>query len=717
MGYLWYLISGDAVALDVLMGNWAGGFMNSGGTAQTDYGANKWLRGQIRATGWATRNLSQVAAILPEGHVNLAEARQWLYAQVDKARYFGPDYPTAWPGGGLGYPWVTFSTAQAGEQINTSPWMHHFWNLAVGWGVLMEPLESDEQATFERVRDWMLTSVGGHMGASGDHCFTRFARAYREVVSDDLSPSANWGGLTVGRSLYEEWESVYTETFGTSTTCENTLLYDFPGSPISYCCQMLPAIAYARQAQIPEIETRWARVAGADNYNTTFLTPDHSRYGWGVTAPIAIMTTSANVNIQVTGGTVPNDVVNNFWTPTRDGNGDILPGSWANLPLATYQNQEWCEVVGTGLRELEDAIEAALGLPYSLIDLGTGSILKTQNAFGGGARALEMKAFYFAASGGHNDSSLNCWYHLNIEKMGTTVAHGNTTYEVDVMPSNPYDPTYPWSADYINNVQGGFSPYNPVISFPADYLPDGMPTSMHNYGGTWWDPDRREINRYRYSNWYMNVDTKQVGRRVWANPTGTVEYSTKALGFMNYDHVNNEVFGHMQLISGDRHRVFTCPSGDYRVITRTNVPGNPPLTHGWASVEMDGENKILWMGNNNGPNDQYGIYDMATRTWESTGLIASGGLSYDWGNENSALVWVPDWNKALRRMHQTPYRGLWYAWDRVTNTQEQVFPTGRPPPAVALPSTKYFYYPAYKTVIAIAAASIDGNSVYVMRTG
>lgn len=392
---------------------------------------------------------------------------------------------------------------------------------------------------------------------------------------------------------------------------------------------------------------------------------------------------------------VPNDVVGNVWTPTKNGFGLIKAGSWANLPLNT-----WCRVSGSTLAQLESLL-LANGFPISK-DLGHGGTVGSINAFSGGV--LVNDAFYMPRVGGHADSSMNGIWRLDLERMG-----GGTSWAIEAMPSDPDAPGYVWRTPYrtLSDVTS-YSIYNYTPSDTWDVLPDGKPTSAHIYNGVWYDPSRNTINTSRMSKWSWDLTNKAWTRSRWTD-AGTPFYTT-INAELHYRAANDRVYGHFSFSDIDYFSWSSAPAGGV-AISGASTPPDWNAKGGMSTARIGDTILAFW----NQSGEKWGIYNMASNSWTSGSITA--GKTYDYNSELMVTCYVPEWGKVIRRGTANGLNGQWWQFDVASKTNEVYSPAGFSVPHAPCPGNKCFYYPARKCVVYITATATNVDAVYVMRVG
>lgn len=382
------------------------------------------------------------------------------------------------------------------------------------------------------------------------------------------------------------------------------------------------------------------------------------------------------------------------WTPAKDAAGRILPASLAGLQLNT-----WYEVADTSLVPLKRKIEKAMGRTYSALNYGNEGLHSTFNAWVGGDLGDDGR-FYIPWGGGHGASSLNGIWALDIEKMG-----GDDTWAIAQLPSDPDKPGAEWSTAYRKSKN--FTNYRPAPGFPADILPDGMPTSRHQYSGVWFDTRRKTINQSRGHLWSFNTLTGETTGKVW-RVEGKNRYPS-IYGNLWYNEFHDTVVGHLRYDKYGRFDHIRYHPESHEVELHGNLPWN---FMGSTCGTRYGD-KILYLGYDSG-RARWATYDLKAQKMRSGKFK---GVAFDYRNEMPACVYIPEWGKVLRRLQAPKMQGKWLTFDPESKTEGDYRPAGRPPPYDRYPGKKVFYYAPWKSVIYITTPKVERNAVYVMRVG
>ena len=383
-----------------------------------------------------------------------------------------------------------------------------------------------------------------------------------------------------------------------------------------------------------------------------------------------------------------------LWVPEKGADGKVLRQSLSKLRLNT-----WYEVADTSLRPLERKLARAMGKGHRALNQGNGGIHKTINSWVSGDLGDDGK-FYIPWGGGHNDSSLNAIWSLDIERMG-----GDDTWLIEQLPSDPNQPGFEWSEAYRKSKN--FTNYRPALKRPADVLPDGMPTSRHQYNGVWFDKKRKTINQSRGHLWSFDTVSRETTGKVW-HVKGKDRYPSIYANLF-YNEFHDTVVGHLRYKKDSRHDHIRYDPETHTVRFQKGVS----WTLGGSSCGTRYKDNILYLGYASG-SARWAVYDLKRESLRSGKFK---GVSFNWKNEMPACVYIPEWDKVLRRMQQPGIRGKWYTFDPETFTEARYTPAGRPPPYDRYPGKKVFYYAPWKSVIYITARKPDRNTVYVMRTG
>ena len=404
---------------------------------------------------------------------------------------------------------------------------------------------------------------------------------------------------------------------------------------------------------------------------------------------------------------VPNDVVANVWTPTKDAQGRIRNGSWANLPL-----NEWCVVSGAALSQIADQLDSA-GVNRAAYDYGTsnGAIFRTITAWTGVAVNQASGEVYFPRGGGHVDSSLNGTWKLSLERMGS-----GDGFDVEDFPSNPDAVGSEWSADYRVPTTGSFSvytPYSPADAYDiADVLPDGKPVSLHTYGGVWYDQARNRIGTNRNTLWQYSLTTKTWQRAPWASP---ISARPTIYGHAHWDERINAV--RMCAAINDlsiQWWVYDAGAQTSTLMSGAGMSGSSAST--WSTCS---DGRYIYVIGSSSAGEVYSLFDMETASWTVQGSPVSGAsLVYNYTFDMCGLVYIPGWGKCLHYLSKSSIDGhRMRVFDPATGEM-----TAYTPPGINIINgnsrwvgNKIFYYPRRKCVIFIDPISDVADCVYVMR--
>jgi len=381
------------------------------------------------------------------------------------------------------------------------------------------------------------------------------------------------------------------------------------------------------------------------------------------------------------------------WVPEKDADGRILPQSIAKLAP-----NSWYEVGDTSLQPLKQKIETAMGKSYRALSLGNEDLHSTFNAWVSGDLGDDGK-FYIPWGGGHGATAMNGIWALDIERMG-----GDSTWTIEQLPSDPDKPGLEWSAEYRKSKN--FTNYRPALAFPADILPDGMPTSRHQYNGVWFDKKRKTINQSRGHLWSFDTVKKETIGKVWR--VKDKDRYPSIYGNLWYNEFHDTVVGHLRYDKYGRFDHIRYHPATHEVELHGGLPWN---FMGSTCGTRYGD-KILYLGSDSG-SARWATYDLQAEKMRSGKFK---GVSFDYRNEMPACVYIPAWDKVLRRMQDPKMQGKWLTFDPNNKTEGDYAPAGRPPPYDRYPGKKVFYYPPWKSVIYITARNVDSNAVFVMRT-
>lgn len=301
MGYLAYLLTGDALYADAMLGV-AATFFQITHTANGDGTARVVKNGQARTNAWFHRSLGQAAGILPDSAAELATLKTWLAAQVDYYAAITIEDAGA-VNSQLGYP-VSIGTYNEAAPITVAPWMHNFWIASVGHISDLDAISGASQTKLLALRDWMYRGITGLMGDGSQYCYT-YAASYNITVSSEVVPNYT---VRTASQLYQTWGEVMSATHG-AQTCGTTLLGGGGGGPTvastGYWGNALPAIAYAVEHSATGAAAAYARLTGASNWSVIQGSGFDNVPQWGVTPRPAPAAVSKSLSLSIVGASVP----------------------------------------------------------------------------------------------------------------------------------------------------------------------------------------------------------------------------------------------------------------------------------------------------------------------------------------------------------------------------------------------------------------------------
>jgi len=288
MGYLAYLLTGDALYEDAMLGQLATNFQVISASANR---VCYW--GQTRGTAWTKRTIANAAGLAHDGAAELAPAKAWFKAHVDYYTSKTLDEPLA-VNSDLGYP-VVVSTYNASLPQTVAPWMHNFWIAAMGYASDVEPVDSADMAKLVALRDWMYRGIVGFLGdgSSGHFCYTYLAD-YRLTISPEVV-----GAFTVrfAKDIYQSWGDVMLATHG-SVSCGTTVSFN-ASEHYADVGMAMPAVAYAVDHAASGMSAAYSRLTSATGWSTFLANAWGQQPVWGVAprtaTPVSLRT--ANVTI------------------------------------------------------------------------------------------------------------------------------------------------------------------------------------------------------------------------------------------------------------------------------------------------------------------------------------------------------------------------------------------------------------------------------------
>lgn len=361
--------------------------------------------------------------------------------------------------------------------------------------------------------------------------------------------------------------------------------------------------------------------------------------------------------------------------PPPDGEFDF-----ASLPIG-----EWVATASAPVAEITEQLNAA-GFTK---DKYKGTVTGSFSAWVGAAKDFDGGYVYIPWGGGHGDSSLNGIWRLNLKTL---------KWDIEQMPSDPNAPGYEWTDEYWNS--NSYTVYDRTVEEFSDRLPDGMPTSRHQYGGVWFDTRRNTVNQSRLTLWSHDVATKNLTGQLWVDDTGKTWFPSINHQLF-YDEERDKVVGMMRRWGYDYWGFI-----EYDPETKVFRNIGAPIAHVGHIYWRHGR-KIYGLSPTT-VGEKWAEFDMDTKTWESgdtTGLP----FTYSHSEEMQVAVYVPQWGKVLRKFRN----GDWYLYDLVTKVNEPYTPVGDAPHG-HLTGNKAFYYPEQKTIVYIEVSGAS-STVKLMR--
>lgn len=288
MGYLAYLLTGDALYEDAMLGQLATNFqVISANSPRVCY----W--GQTRGTAWTKRTIANVAALTHDGAIELAPAKAWFKAHIDYYATKTIEEPLA-VNSDLGYP-VVVSTYNASLPQTVAPWMHNFWIAAMGYASDVEPVDSADMTKLIALRDWMYRGIVGFLGdgSAGHFCYTYLAD-YKLTISPEVV-----GTFTVrfAKDIYQSWGDVMLATHG-SVSCGTTVSFN-ASEHMADVGMAMPAIAYAKSHGATGIDAAYGRLTSATGWNTFMANSWNTKPVWGVSPRTSTPGSVHSANISI----------------------------------------------------------------------------------------------------------------------------------------------------------------------------------------------------------------------------------------------------------------------------------------------------------------------------------------------------------------------------------------------------------------------------------
>lgn len=412
----------------------------------------------------------------------------------------------------------------------------------------------------------------------------------------------------------------------------------------------------------------------------------------------------------VNGGSFPSQVVADVWTPNRDVSDNITDDSWKSLPL-----ERWVLLADSDIVTQTENLLTAAGWNYATNDYGSGKIWASWSVWVGVAFDIANDMLYCPWGGGHFDSSCNGIWRIDLNKMKVAIQE---------MPSDPNAVGYVWDAQYAKSVpdSGSFTNYQypvQIVGGPAgldDMLPDGTPTSRHTYNGVWFDTSRRELGQVRESRWTYNVDTNTLNHDIWLDLDDTTKLVMDINCHTHYYADNDKVYGILKRNETDYYswRSYNPNTKQMRSISGFGggVNGAATCQIGRSIVTFCAQDSVKW-----------GIFDCLSETFKQPTVTVPNGFTWLGNQEMQVCVYVPEWNKIVRRFTSTGGSvtlGDWYLVNPLDGVHTQWIPAGDVPPLAAdgnKPGRKCFYYEKRKCIVYIVPKNDNTDSIYVMRVG
>ena len=397
------------------------------------------------------------------------------------------------------------------------------------------------------------------------------------------------------------------------------------------------------------------------------------------------------------------------WTPGRNGDGIITQASVDALPA-----NEWVRVAGTQFQALTDLI-AANGFAFP------GDVYSSEKTVLGTFRAWvgccnDGRYIFYPRGGGHNDSSMNGIWSMDVLKMGWGVVDH---------PSKPNAPEAPWTIEYktsgsftICRLAGGSG--TDTDGLTLDRLPDGKPTSAHTYGGVWYDKKNKRLCTGRLSKWSYDLAPGVWSRERWIRGGVPAQFDPGQEFY--YYAPKHKLFGYPSYFESDWYSFGSCP-GDG--LTWTNLP-KPSNWRGKGAgtflVPID-EHRLLWfwVAETDGL-EKWAIFDMASETWNvGTGAAPSvGGLDRKNTGEMQVGMFIPTWGtqgQIIRTGGGSPVWNLWWLFDIASGENIEYPAVGARPTTITLAGNKYLTLPHLGIALALndRVANLSTPAVHIMR--
>ncbi len=266
VGFMAYLLTGrwyfmeevQFVATALYLKQHSGYRQGSAGVLLSNSGSNT-----ERGMAWGIRTLFQAACITPDDDVLANDFLSSLRANVGylHARYVArPHNP---------YGWITpYADYTGGDGVYMgAAWMQDFITAAFGYGLAMDlRIPSGDASKLAQFFAWKAKSIVGRFGGTGaDEYLYRDAATYTIAIAPTDSPDFENGT----GPWFPNWGSLYAATYRTSPGphIEGDLrgAY-FPGAT-AYWGNLMPALTYAVQHNVPGASAAYARLTSASNWH------------------------------------------------------------------------------------------------------------------------------------------------------------------------------------------------------------------------------------------------------------------------------------------------------------------------------------------------------------------------------------------------------------------------------------------------------------------
>jgi hypothetical protein len=408
-----------------------------------------------------------------------------------------------------------------------------------------------------------------------------------------------------------------------------------------------------------------------------------------------------------------------LWTPARAADGRVTKASVDALPLDT-----WVKVAGSSLTTLQGIIETIGGRPYADYDLSDAkSIASTFRAWVGCAVAHGHRVIY-SRGGGHADSAVNGVWEFDAVRMGWNVLgmpslpdeRWNLTYGKNTSAGNG---SGSWTLYKSVNGPSGVTVDSDGLSW--DRLPDDRPTSAHTYGGVWWDSLRNRIGTARVSKWEFDLNTNEwLPRTRWLDASGTPQI-LRINQLLHYHAGKDALYGDPggSTLDSDTWSFAKIPMTTNRVDLTITKPSPWATTGASASCRLDEDRLLFLWTTPSGLEERYGIYNMATETTESTGLVGNPRPQTHIEAEMLVCQYVPTWGAAgqvIRRGTAGVDDNFSWLFDIATKSNVPYEPQGSYPATCHRPGNKYTTLPALKLLLLVDDdAPISQPAIHVMR--